>query len=266
MLDPPDTIVVVIEFPSVEPGEAVVVSATAYLAHLECPDRALARLRGEYPADSDVSFRGGLAHRVFARHLQAGPIEAADVAQVCREEIGLAMNQKLTALALRPSKLNALIAEVGDLYETFKRFPTEGFAAAEVFVEVEPVQGVTLRGSIDAVFGSVDAVRLVDWKTGALGAAQHQLAFYSLLWCLDRKSLPELVEAVSVKTGERHAERPTAEAVSATARAVADMVTAQRRALASNGWIERVAGGWCRFCPLLDTCEEGASAARFWGI
>jgi len=261
---PTDTIDGVIDFPAVEDGEPIVVSATSYVAFANCPDQALARLRGEYPADSTVSFRGGLAHRVFARHLESGPIGDDELAQVCREEIGQAMNQKIVSLAMRPSKLNAVIAEVGELYATFKRLSSEGFEQAEVFIEIEPAPGVTLRGSIDAVFAGDGQPRIVDWKTGMLGAAQHQLAFYALLWTLDRGELPSLVEAVSVATGERHAERPTRHDVERTAASVADMVSRQRTALAADGWIDRIAGGWCRFCPILATCEEGTSAAAIW--
>ena len=80
---------------------------------------------------------------------------------------------------------NAFIREVGDLYDRFKRFPAEGFEAAEVFIEREPLQGLTLRGAVDAVFvDSEIGTRLIDWKTGQIGRADEQLSFYGLLWFL----------------------------------------------------------------------------------
>ena len=141
----PDTINRVIQFPKVLPGEPIVVSATLYMTYTRCPDQALGRVHGVYPEESKVSFRGGLAHRVFARHLEQGPIGAHNMEQVCREEIGSGLNPKLGALGLRPSQLSAVIREVGDLYQRFKELSMEGFRSAEVFLEVEPVSGVTLR-------------------------------------------------------------------------------------------------------------------------
>ena len=123
-------------FPSVPDGEPLTVSATLYRAYLACPEQALGRLRGEYPAESVPGFRGSLAHRIFARHLAEGPIPAEELVQACREEIGAALNPKLEALGLnKPSALAPILAEVGDLYARFKLFPTDGFRAAEVDIE-----------------------------------------------------------------------------------------------------------------------------------
>ena len=132
-----------IPLPPIEPGEPLRVSATLYKTYLACPQQALGRLHGEYPADSMPSFKGSLAHRLFARHLNQGPID--DVAAACKEEIGAGMNMKLQALGIaKPSALAPVIAEVGDLYARFKRFPTDGFRAAEVAIEAELDQDVTL--------------------------------------------------------------------------------------------------------------------------
>jgi hypothetical protein len=89
-----------ISFPAIPDGEPLTVSATLYRAYLACPEQALGRLRGEYPAESVPGFRGSLAHRIFARHLVAGPIPEQELVQACREEIGTALNPKLEALGL----------------------------------------------------------------------------------------------------------------------------------------------------------------------
>lgn len=249
-------------FPPVPPGDALTVSATMYTTYRTCPDQALGRLHGEYPPDTRGSFKGNLAHRMFARHLRTGEVPTAEFDRACKEEIGQGMNVKIGAVGLRPSTLRGVISEVGELYNRFKRQSHEGFRAAEVFVEVEPAPGLLLRGSVDAVFdGDDDRPRLIDWKTGALGRAQDQLAFYALLWWLDTGVRPERVEAVSVATGERYAEVPTAESVALTAREVADLVENLRRALASGDRLDKVAGGWCRWCPILPECAEGRGAA-----
>ncbi len=250
-----------IEFPPVPPGEPMVVSATTYVAYRQCPEQAAGRLRGEYGADSPRSFIGGLGHRIFARHLRDGPI--GDVAQACREEIGSGMNPKLASLGLRPSELKSLIRKVGDLYDRFKAQAFDGFVAAEVSLEVEPAPGVVLRGAVDAIFDEAGEARLVDWKTGNVGdEAAHQLAFYTLLWALERGALPALVEAVSVATGERRSERPSAVATRQTAADVAAMVTTLRQGWAAERDQERQGGPWCRYCPQAESCAEGQAATR----
>ena len=77
-----------IQFPETASGEPLAVSATLFVTYRACPQQALGRLRGAYPADSVASFKGSLAHRVFARHLVSGPILDGDLPRICREEIG----------------------------------------------------------------------------------------------------------------------------------------------------------------------------------
>lgn len=256
-----------IDFPWVEPGEPVPVSATTYVAYRRCAESAAARLRGVYGPDSKTAFRGGLAHRVFARHLSDGPIAAAGFELACRQEIGSSnMNLKVADLGLKPSDIRNLIEEVGHLYERFKTLSSEGFAAAEVALEHEPVEGVVLKGSVDAVFNDGPAgIRLVDWKTGQLGSSADQMAFYTLVWALDRKELPGRVEAMSVKTGERSTSVPSLAEVTQTAQNVADLVTSVRRAATGQEGLERTAGPWCRYCPVLDSCADGAAAVHVLG-
>lgn len=254
VLDPP------IVFPPVRPGDPVTVSASLYMTFVRCPEQASGRLRGEYPAETRQSFVGGLAHRIFARHLSRGPIAPEGFAAACREEIGAALNHKLAALGARPSELGRVIEEVGGLYERFRSLGAEGFMGAEVHLESKPAPDVTLRGSVDAVFEGGAGVRLVDWKTGALGDPEAQLGFYALLWALERLELPGRLEAVSVTSGERLETIPTRRGVEATAARVAAVVEALRDAWEGES-LERSAGPWCRWCPLLDGCSEGRSAA-----
>jgi len=215
-------------------------------------------MRGVYGPESRPSFVGGLAHRVFARHLNDGPIE--DLTTACREEIGSSMNPKLGSLGLKPSELAGVIEEVAGLYDRFRTLGAEGFAGAEVALEAAPDEGVVLRGSIDAVFEDDGGVRLVDWKTGRLGETDDQLAFYALLWAVVRDDLPGRVEAVSVQTGERSESVPSRASVEATMAEVVEAVEQLRRSWESEGDLERVAGPWCRWCPLLDDCSEGRAA------
>ena len=256
----------VIGFPEVIPGEKIRVSASSYVSFQECPERAAAHFRGIYGPDTRASFSGGLAHRVFARHLTSGEIPAGDFEQACREEIGSSnLNFKLPALGLKPSELGRVIEEVGLLYERFKRLPEEGFQGAEVSFTLTPAADVELVGRVDAIFDGPGGVRLVDWKTGELGEVVSQLGFYALLWALDRDELPGRVEAVSVASGERYAEVPHAADVEATARSVATMINELRQAWSEASDLERRGGPWCRFCPVLEGCGEGAAAVDIAG-
>lgn len=247
-----------IEFPAVRDGEPIVVSASLFVAFERCPEQAAGRLRGVYGPETRASFTGGLAHRVFRRHLTEGPIAPDELAAVCRAEIGSSMNPKLASLGLRPSELGRVIEEVGALYGRFRTLGAEGFVGAEVELEVEPQEGVTLRGNVDAVFSDEGSgTRLVDWKTGSLGEPEVQLAFYALLWALQHGELPGKVEAVSVASGERFEEVPTAAGAVEVAGRVARAVEQLRAAWAEGGSLPRVAGPWCRWCPLLEECDEG---------
>ena len=252
----------VIEFPPVPPGDRLVVSASAFVAFEQCPESANARFRGEYGPPSRPSFVGGLAHRVFARHLQQGPIETGEFEQVCKEEIGgtPSLNLRMGELGLKPSQIPGLVEETRGLYERFVKFPADGFEGAEVALEVEPRPDVVLRGRVDAVFQDGADVRLVDWKTGRIGEVDDQLGFYSLLWALDRHELPGVVEAVSVKTGERQRAVPTVDGTTALATRVATMVATLRTGWAAGTELDRIGGPWCTYCPLLEDCVEGRAA------
>ncbi len=248
-----------VEFPPVIDGDAVRVSATTYVAFRRCPESANARLQGIYGPDTRAAFLGSLAHRLFSRHLTAGPIPSAEFVQACREEIGGSpLNNKLAGLEMRPSTLTAAIEEVRGLYERFTRLPTEGFEGAEVSIEIEPVHGVELVGTVDAVYREdLGGHRLVDWKTGELGEPEDQLLFYSLLWALEKEEAPAYVEAVSVRTGERYRTVPSPEHITRVADDVAELVNSMRSAWHAGDQLELRGGPWCRFCPVLPDCAEG---------
>lgn len=242
------------------------VSATLYVTYVKCPQQALARLRGIFPRTTKAMFIGSLAHRIFARHLVDGPIPPEEFARVCREETGAHLAGSMASLSLKYSEFRRITSEVEELYGRFKTLPTDGLEDAEVDVAVEPVEGVTLRGRIDAVFSDERGARIVDWKTGPyLADAEPQLAFYAMAWRLANGVVPSSVEAVSLKTGERRASEPNDDDLDATEAGLADMITKLRRAMASQTELHRSAGPHCRWCPLLGDCREGRAALKILG-
>jgi hypothetical protein len=254
-------------FPTVIDGDRIRVSATVYVTYKKCPGQANAHLQGVYGPDSRPAFLGTLAHRIFNRHLTAGPIPPEAFRQVCREEIGgSTLNNKIAGLELKPSIIDAVIEEARGLYERFVRLPSEGFEGSEVSLLNEPAAGVELVGKVDAVYREDrGGHRLVDWKTGELGEPEDQLLFYALLWALEKSEVPSHVEAVSVRTGERFHTEPSSGDMSRVAAEVAALVNEMRRAWSAGVEPVRTAGPWCRYCPILAECAEGQAAEALLG-
>jgi hypothetical protein len=251
-----------LKIPHVIPGDELRLSASTYVAWKRCPDSANARLQGIYGPDTRPAFLGSLAHRIFSRHLTGGAIESEEFVQACREEIGgSSLNNKLAGLEMKPSTLAGVIEEVRGLYERFTRLPTEGFEGSEVDLIHETEDGLKLVGTVDAVYREdLGGHRLVDWKTGELGEPENQLMFYALLWALDHVDVPAYVEAVSVRTGERYRTDPSTADVERVAREVAQLANEIRTAWSESSGLEKRAGPWCRFCPILSECAEGQAA------
>ena len=252
-----------IEFPTPIPGDPVRISATLLTTYERCPGEAEGRLRGIYGEDSVASFTGALLHRVIRRHLEDGPIESESIPHVCRVEIGQGrLNAKMNAVGLgSSSRLEPIFASIGEKYGRFQRYPRDGFQSAEHLIEVEPVDGVTLVGKIDAVFEQEGGgLRLVDWKSGELGSPRTQLGFYALIWTIHTGTMPAEIEVVSLGTGERHAEPVTETWMESVAATVSRLATAIRRFRTTGVSLPLSAGPWCRYCPLNDECSEGQAA------
>lgn len=254
-------------FQDVPPGDAFSVSATLYATYRRCPQQALARLEGVYAPPTRATFKGALAHRLFARHLTQGPIADEAIPLVCRQETGANLNGQLVAAGIKPKTFSNVVDEVTELYQRFRTLPMDEFDEAEVSFEDEVGDGIVLRGRIDAVFRSNGAVRIVDWKTGAqLGDdVEAQLGFYALAWQKRTGALPATTEAMSLQTGERLTTVPTDEGVASTEHHVAAMIADLRDALDTGADRDRTAGPHCRYCPVLDTCPEGTAAAAILG-
>ncbi len=249
--------------PELPPGEALRISASGFLSYLNCPANFGARLDGKFGADSVPAFRGALAHAVFARHLEGGEIAEHDFDGVCRRAIGSSnINYKMANLGLGITAIRETIAEVGEMYQRFKRLPRDGFRSSEVHLEVDFAPGVTLLGRVDAVYDDERGVRLVDWKSGDLGEVAQQLRFYALVWYLSEGEAPGTIEAFSVQSGEQYREEPTDALLQETADLVGDLVRTVRAATSLDQPLDRIPGMYCRYCPILSECSEGQTAAR----
>ena len=243
-------------------GEAFGVSATLFVTYLRCPQQALARLQGVYGRPSRASFKGALAHRIIARHIDHGAIDPDEFSMVCRQETGANLNAQLADVGLRPSEFSAVVEEVAELYERFASLPLDGLEASELSFEDTVSEGVTLRGRIDAVFEGPDGTRIVDWKTGAhLGEdVAAQLGFYALAWSKRTGVPPATTEAMSLVTGEKLVHEPTADDMARREHEVATMIGVLRAAMGAGRELDRTAGPHCRWCPLLESCTEGSAA------
>ncbi|MDJ0790313.1 MAG: PD-(D/E)XK nuclease family protein [Acidimicrobiia bacterium] len=253
---------------AVPSGEPIAISATLFVTYRRCPQQALARLRGVYPEPSRATFKGALAHRIFARHLTDGPIGEEGFNLVCRQETGANLSGQMAAAGLRkPSEFDAVVSEIADLYERFRRLPADGFTSAEVAFDHDVTDDIAVRGRIDAVFEGDAGARLVDWKTGSdLGHdVEAQLGFYAFTWSLENGSPPAETVAVSLATGERVASNPSADDVAAIEDEVASMVVALRSALEAETDLSRTAGPYCRWCPICPECSEGKAAVALLG-
>ncbi|MEZ5175796.1 MAG: PD-(D/E)XK nuclease family protein [Acidimicrobiia bacterium] len=236
------------------------VSATLYGCYLQCPQQALARLRGVYPADSVAGFKGRLAHRVFARHLTDGEIAEEDFEMTCRRIIGESMSNDEVAHHLTMSEYRAMFREVHELYERFRLRSFTGFREAESEFVVES-DDIVLTGRIDAIFEDDDGVRIVDWKTGTyLSDREPQLSFYAMAWHRGHDEVPVVSEAVSIATGDFVRLEPSAQSINDTDAQVAAMARTLQEALRDGTDLDRYGGPHCRWCPLLEDCTEGGSA------
>lgn len=253
----------IVHIPDIPSGEPLRISASGYISYLNCPSLFGARLDGKYGAESVASFRGALAHAVFARHLEGGEIAEHEFDNVCRRAIGgSVINYKMANLGLGITGVRETIAEVGEMYQRFKKLPSDGFRASEIHLEADLVKDIVLLGRIDAVYDDDGGVRLVDWKSGDLGDVAQQLDFYALLWYLDSGDLPTTIEAFSVQSGEQYRSHPSQATVAATAVRVAEMATTVRQSTTLDEPLDRVPGMYCKYCPILDECSEGQAAAR----
>ena len=255
-----------LQLPTIDPGDEISVSASAYVLHCKCPQQALARFAGVFAADSLSAFRGSLAHAIFAKHLLDGPIPEQTFESTCKQAIGGSnLNFKIQNLNLKPSHIKGVIKEVGGLYDRFKKMPVDGFESAEEFLKVQLGGGLTILGRVDAVYRDGDKLRLVDWKTGNIGEVETQLKFYAALWALEHDELPAEIEAFSVQTGEHETSTPTANLLNELLEDLVKMVTEVRGAWISGDDLERRAGPWCQYCPLLEECVEGQASQRILG-
>jgi hypothetical protein len=248
-------------FDDVMPGQPISVSATLYTTYVRCPQQALGRVQGFYGPPTKAAFRGSLAHKIFAKHLEEGEIRHEEFEQVCRETVGEQLGAQMGSLHMKPSEFKALVSEVQSIYDRFRSLPMDGFVAAEAPFDFDGGAGITIRGRIDAVFSEPDGTRIVDWKTGSfLEDAEPQLDFYAMAWMIVNDEIPVATEASSLATGENVRRVPTSESINRTTSDIADMVTALRGALDTGRELERRAGPYCAWCPLLEDCDEGKSA------
>lgn len=230
------------------------ISATMFTTWLRCPTQAAARLEGHYSPDTINSFRGLLAHRIFARHIESGHISSSGFERVARSEIGSSnLNWKVSQLGLKPSELRHSIEHVATLYERFVKLGHHhhNYVGTEIHLEHVLDDGVTLIGTVDT---ATDAGTLIDWKTGELDNVEEQLDFYALVWSLSKQQPGAVMTtAISIGTGEVFTSDVSADRLAATTAKVAAMIADLRT---DPPHLVRP-GPYCRWCPVLESCPIG---------
>lgn len=240
------------------------ISATLYTTWLNCPAAARARIEGHYPPSTIHTFRGLLAHRIFARHLTHGPIPTDNYQQVARSEIGGSnLNYVIRDLGLKPSQVRIEIDRSQMVYDVFTTLPLHrhGYTGIEESFTVPLTPGVELVGRIDAI---TRTGQIIDWKTGNLDNAEAQLDFYLLAHTLAGHTEPGVTpsaSAISIPSGEivttTYTARKAALLADHLGHLIADLTTPTPPA--PRG------GPWCRYCPLNQTCPEGARTLELIG-
>ena len=233
------------------------ISATLYTTWLNCPTSAQARLDGHYQPPTIHTFRGLLAHRIFAHHLNHGPIPPDNYIQVARSEIGGSqLNYIIRDLGLKPSQVRLEIDRSQHLYDVWQTLPLHryGYTGIEESFTVPLNPGAELVGRVDAV---TRTGQIIDWKTGSLDNAEPQLAFDLLAWTLAGRTEPGITPsaaAIAIPTGEvltvTYTPTLAAKLADDLAQLIADL----------TGPTPPPRGGpWCRYCPIHQTCPEGAA-------
>ncbi len=245
-----------IELPSFTPGPPLVISASSFQRFMQCPDQGLSHFRGIYGKTSREGWIGQLVHRLIARDLTDGRIK--DIELVARMEIGSThLNIDLAAVG-KPSDIRRAISEATEVYARFCELPRPELSEIEVTVVHHAGDDVTLKGRMDGIQQMSDGVAIVDWKKGPIRPeTRHQMAFYGLLWVLERHSLPVDLQAISIQTGERASFPATVADLERTVGVIAGLVHDVRTAMIGDEPLPKEPGPWCRYCPVLDTCDEG---------
>jgi hypothetical protein len=104
---------------------------------------------------------------------------------------------------------------------------------------------------------------LVDFKTGAFAPSHvDEMRFYALLDTLRVGTPPRLVATYYLESGQPHPERVSVDLLeAAAARTIDGVVRLAELRRAPDDAVKRT-GTACRWCPVLDSCAEGAAHLR----
>jgi hypothetical protein len=129
---------------------------------------------------------------------------------------------------------------------------------------------VTLQGKVDLQLGRPDGTTagkvLVDFKTGGLSPMHlEDLRFYSLIETLRTGTPPRRVASYYLDQGRFVPEDVTVARLESTVARITAGV--EKMVALANGERDpvKITGPACRWCPLLDACDEGRSALSLLG-
>ncbi len=209
--------------------------------------------------------RGSVAHRAIELSIhwrgEAVPLELVDEAMA--RMVDETRGPGAWLATLREADRAQLRSEVGDLVTKFM----------ECFPPLKPVWrpvseggvyhdllggALTLQGKPDLTLGQAPDKVIIDFKTGRPALAHRDdLRFYALVETLARKVPPRLTGTLYLDAARVETEPVSSGGLWAAARRMVDAVTKIVEVERQGRAAARSAGPMCRWCPLMDECDEG---------
>ena len=244
--------------------------------------RTIALLHGcqwRYVAEQDSEFewnvpiaRGTVAHKAIELMVTwrgiPTPLELVEHAMARFEQDDRGVGGFIRTLD--EGERSELVASANDFVATFmETFPPikrSWVPVSESKVRAEFCDDtLSLQGRVDLSLGKADGARagkvLIDLKTGRPSPSHiEDLRFYALLETLKVGIPPRLLVNYYLEAGEPRREEVTDDLLWSTVRRVTDAVSILVAITGPDAQTpSKSPGSGCRFCPALDSCDEGTS-------
>ena len=156
------------------------------------------------------------------------------------------------------------VVRVTQFVENFPPLSTRWAPVTEASVRWPNTGPITLAGKVDLLFGRPSGREsrkvIIDLKTGRPNARHRQdLAFYALLETLVREVPPRKVATFYLDAAEAHADDVSERMLETAMRRTLDGLHRIIELESEKRPPTRRPGVSCRWCPISETCDEGAA-------